>query len=49
MTLLNFLIHKMLMMPVRIMNEEIWIVAGFGYLLLFIMVLRVFKINKHEE
>ncbi len=49
MTLLNFLLHKMLMMPVRSMNDHIWMVMGVGYLLLVVMILRIFKVSKHEE
>lgn len=37
------------MMPVRIMNEHIWIAAVIGYLLLITIVLRILKVSKHEE
>lgn len=49
MNLINALFHKLLMMPVRIMEQQIWFTLLLVYLLVVYLVLKVFQYNRHEN
>lgn len=49
MNLVNALLHKMLMMPVRVMEQQIWFAALLVYVLMVYIVLRIFQYNRDGE
>lgn len=49
MNLVNTLLHKMLMMPVRVMEQQIWFTLLIAYLLLVYIVLKIFQFNRDEN